>query len=123
LLEDNHQYNQLRLLALRKVLKEHTYKERLEYLVQTIFDVSPTNTNPEISVFSIVNSEGEIQIIKETFERQVYDKKKLFLFTSDPNIENEYPEISPLNSFNDILLGEAGYYAFLSSKNYYGKNY
>lgn len=123
LIKNKHHYNRLRLLALRKVLQEHTYKERLEFLVQTLFEVSPLKTNPDISVFSIVTSEGEIQRIKETFNRQLYDKKKLFFFTDDPNIECEQIDIFPMNSFNDVLPGETGYYAYFSPKNYYGENY
>lgn len=123
LLNDANQLNRIKLLALRKVLQEHTYKERLEYLVQKIFGINPIDTHPLIAVFSFIHSQNDIQIVLKAFERQSYKKKKLFLFSSEPNIECEHQIVFPLKSFYKILKGQFDYYAFFSTKNYYGENY
>ncbi len=123
LLKDENQFNRLRLLALRKVLQEHTYKERLEHLIQIIFRINPIDNHPEIAVFSIVQSQSDVQFLLKAFDRQTYKKKKLFLFSSESNIKCDHQIVFPLKSISKFLNSTSDYYAFFSSKNYYGENY
>ena len=125
LLTDESAYNRLRLLGLRKVLQEHTYKVRLEYLHSKIFGTQPRNTNPRIAVFGVVESSADLKQVQASFERQNYDEKCLFLFTEKcaPKFLEANPSVLPLENFQTALSGQFEYYACLSTRNYYGPNY
>lgn len=114
-----------RLMGLRKVVQEHTYKERLEYLHKKIFGKIPEDISPKIAVFSIVNNEEEARRVKAAFNRQNYANKQLFLFASSQSETSSLrsKSIKPLNIFHTTLSGDFDYYAYFSPLHYYGKNY
>lgn len=114
-----------RLLGLRKVLQEHTYKERLEYLYKKLFNNPPQDTSPKIGVFSIVNNEEEARRIKAAFNRQSYANKQLFLFASGQSDTSflRRKSIKPLYMFHTTLGNDFHYYAYFSPLHYYGKKF
>jgi len=113
------------LLGLRKVLQEHTYKERLEYLYKNIFGKTPQDTSPKIALFSIIKNQEEARRVKATFNRQNYANKQLFLFASAQSEISSLrsKSIKPLNMFHTTLRGDFDFYAYISPLHYYGKNY
>lgn len=69
---DHLAYRKRCLLALRKVLSEHTYEHRLEYLKAQISSTRWTNKQPTILVLACVEDpQSEINVIAN-FKRQVY---------------------------------------------------
>jgi len=117
--------NRIRLLGLRKILQEHTYKERVSHLYEKCFGVKPQKTERKVVAFSVVKNIDDIEYIKTIFNNQSYVLKQLFLFTSNNNLVNNsiFFDTYPIEEFHSKLTGQADFYAFLSAQNYYGKNY
>lgn len=124
-LSDENYHQKLRLLALRKVIQEHTYKERLEYLYHKIFGISPVVSSPKIAVFAIVKTPEDVKRARFSFDRQTYPDKQLFIFAEqDEEICADGAEtIYPLQQFHTALSGGFDFYAGFFPNNYYGKNY
>lgn len=124
-INDKDTYDKLRLQALRKVLSEHTYQERLDHIYRKVFKTEPDDRSPSITVFSLVESLDEINLIKEAFERQRYRKKQLFIFAKEPGDFSELPDckVYSIGDFHTLLTDQSEYYAYISPRNYYGSNY
>jgi spore maturation protein CgeB len=122
---DENYANRVRLLGLRKILMEHTYKERVSYLYEKCLGVKPKKTEKEVTVFSIVRNIDDIEYVKTIFNNQSYSSKRLFLFTSSNNLvhNSAFQDTYPIEEFYSILTGQTDFYAFLSTRNHYGKNY
>ena len=119
-----------RLLALRKVLKDHTYAQRLSYIVSKIQNTKVGTNLPAIGILAYArNKEAFFQIIK-SFEKQTFKDKKLYVVI--PNklqfLIKEYTNIVFVLEKNDKskLLNEIvneKWIAFFSEHDYYGENY
>lgn len=120
-----------RLLGLRKVLKEHTYQHRLDYVLQKVFCCTPLLLSPEVVVLAKVESAEELSRVLGNFHRQTWPRKRLVIcFTA------EYRPIqSPVGSDIQVLsrvqalarrvadLSLDGYVAGFHPDDYYGANY
>ena len=125
ILSDRDTYERLCLLGLRKVIQQHTYKERLEYLFTRVFNANPDVTSPKIAVFSIVKTKQDLTWVKAAYLRQNHTHKQLLLFSDSTEISslNGETEIHSTNLIHQVLAGDFDYYAYFSPRNYYGKNY
>jgi len=94
-----------RLKALRKVLSEHLYEDRLSYIIEKVFGINIKPALPSIAVLSNETTEDGITYIKATFERQTFENKTLHF------------------SIAELYESGADYIAFFSSVDYYGSNY
>lgn len=125
ILTDENYASRIRLLGLRKILQEHTYKERVAHLYEKCFGIKPQKTEKKVVVFSVVKNIDDVEYIKKIINNQSYGSKQLFLFTSSNNLvhNSAFYDTYPIEEFHSILTGQADFYAFLSTQNYYGKNY
>jgi glycosyltransferase involved in cell wall biosynthesis/spore maturation protein CgeB len=93
-LDDEQTARLRRLVGVRKVLAEHTYQNRLAYLVSKVFDgVVPPRLTPTITVVAAPRTDRERGEISAAFERQSYPHKQLVLVTPATDvaeIEGEY---------------------------------
>ena len=81
-------YNRIALSGLRLVLREHTYEERLNYILK-VANINIPYRSPKISVVSIIKSIEELDTILEEFHSQSYNNKELILlFDNVKNISN-----------------------------------
>jgi len=94
---DDEETSRLRRLAgLRKALGEHTYQNRLAYVVTKLFDrIAPLRLTPTITVVGAVSTDHERAALTAAFARQSYPHKQLVVVTpgSEPDvaaIEGEY---------------------------------
>lgn len=116
-----------RLLGLRKVLSEHLYEDRLSYIVEKVFNKNIKRQLPNINILSKAVDDKDLKSIINSFEKQKYDNKKLYIFT-DCKLNTENEDIILLSD-DDIKenisfkFGNNGYVTSINPENYYGENY
>lgn len=92
---------QLRLMALRKVMLEHTYQDRLAYIYSKISNTDLQSVLPKICVIVYARNNEEYLILLQHFLCQKYENKKLIIVI--PN----GADISPSNTENNVTLMKA----------------
>ena len=122
---------QLRLMALRKVMLEHTYQDRLAYIYSKVSDTPLESMLPTICVTGYARSIEECVALMQHFTRQKYDNKRLVVVTSNgldtSNLEPH--DAATLLSASDaerLRLREVCGRAWLSvmvAEDYYGPHY
>ncbi|WP_252180280.1 glycosyltransferase [Endozoicomonas sp. 4G] len=73
---------QFRLLALRKVLMEHTYQDRVNYIYSKLSNTAPLTLLPAITVLSYVKTPETFKRLLASFNRQSYAHKSLTIIYS-----------------------------------------
>ncbi len=115
-----------KLQALRKVMTEHTYTNRLSYLAEKITN-RKMEVQPVVGVFAIVDSKEQFVKIRDSFNSQLYSKKKLFIITQNRNsLENLGDDITFVEKSSNKKLkhfSELDWIALFDSRDYYGENY
>ena len=127
--QDEILYKKFRLLGLRKVMSEHTYADRFEYICDKIFEYNKANIKNKVIIFSIVNSCKDFKYIAKSFTKQNYVHKELCIIKnfSDQiaqdgikifDNENEFIQyIESLENKKNIFIGH------MNSQDYYGASY
>ncbi len=128
LLNDQLLLDKTRLAALRKVLSEHTYKERIEFIYEVVYQTKPKINAPRIAVYSIVKDLSEATLVISAYKRQTYNHKRLIMFSDNRSsianqIDDSDIEVNPLNMMSGKIFEDSDYCAYLSPNNYYGRNY
>jgi FkbM family methyltransferase len=91
-LKDVDSIDKLRLAGLRKVLSEHTYKHRLDYIQQKVFgEKYVSNEKLNVAVIGFVNSATQARNLVEKFELQLWKNKKLYIVVRDSSDEIKFP--------------------------------
>ncbi|MDR2342173.1 MAG: glycosyltransferase [Campylobacteraceae bacterium] len=129
---DNNEYaDKFRLAALRKVMMEHTYEERLNYILSKVNNQKAKNSLPNVAVLAFAKSEDELKSILSNFKRQSYSKASMYvLLDKNMNISsNENSHIYFINydkaknkKISEIVDG-AVMISGICPEDYYGKNY
>lgn len=121
-----------RLVALRKVMREHTYQDRLAYILAKIRGEPLADLMPNVFIVGYAKSRDEKNKLLAHFERQSYKNKRLLLVV-DGDIRVE-KELEPSQIFYisaskakqciiDKLLAGCEWVAGIVSDDYYGGNY
>lgn len=71
----------LRLQALRKVMMEHTYQDRLAYVYSKVSNCEPESLLPQVTVIGYARSIEECVTLIQSFTRQHYENKTLTIVT------------------------------------------
>lgn len=119
-------YEKIKLKGLRKVLSEHTYRERIAYVYELVYKRKPKSSWSNIAVYTVVNTQTEAERVVFSYRKQQYQHKKLFIFyTQSIQVSEQYDDIKvlPIDNMNEEFLREADYCAYFSPNNYYGENY
>ncbi len=128
---DEESSGKLRLAALRKVMLEHTYEQRLNYIVAKVSGTPVANSLPDVAVLGYARTEENAQAILANFQRQTHEGISLYLLLGrkapTPTIED--PRIHYLRR-KDIegkpisdVIGAAQLLAGMVADDYYGPNY
>ena len=111
------------LKALRKVMTQHTYAERLYKVIEDVFGETKRRT-AKVCAFAVVKTESELTAIRRNFARQNYPADFCIIVPEClKNIECEYTIISETAMTSITELCDAEYYCYFDAHNYYGKNY
>lgn len=124
-------YRKFRLAGLRKVLQEHTYADRLAYILTKISGFASEKRLPRVQVVAYVRNDTETRRVVEAFYRQSYRHKKLVLVAVDryvPHVALDRSEISlfgeiQADAFLPATAWSGDFVACFSVKDYYGPNY
>ena len=104
------QKEELKLLGIRKVFSEHTYKNRLEYIVNKISSNFNDSKRSSVLVTSLVKNKIEALSVIENFSTQRFLSKRLILISEDKfSIESaENIDIIFLNDLEQHFFEEFG---------------
>lgn len=128
--KDKNLRDKIKLANLRKVLSEHTYQHRLEYIREKVFNIKSSNRKL-VHIFSIVKDQNEFSNLIESFSKQVYQNKSLTLFIKN-NIKLDDKINSAINLVEFVkmqkkslqeIFGENEWIGYMSPSDYYGPNY
>lgn len=128
---DEESSGKLRLAALRKVMLEHTYEQRLNYIVAKVSGTPVPNPLPDVAVLGYARTEEDAQAIIASFQRQTHTSIRLYLVmkhkvtapaTDDPRIHYLRRRNIEGKSVGDVI-GSAQLLAGMVADDYYGPNY
>jgi glycosyltransferase involved in cell wall biosynthesis/spore maturation protein CgeB/ubiquinone/menaquinone biosynthesis C-methylase UbiE/predicted nucleic acid-binding Zn-ribbon protein len=121
----------LRLAALRKVMSEHTYGQRLAYVVSKVSGKAIKQSLPHIAVLAHAANQRELEAIQSHYQGQRYANTALYVVVGDgvtPPV-SEDPRVHFIKSEQakemviDRLDSKAGLVAGMVAEDYYGPNY
>ncbi|MTI67725.1 MAG: glycosyltransferase [Firmicutes bacterium] len=133
--------DRLSLLGQREVFLKHTYKQRLETILDSIGYKYYKEKKKGVSVISCTNKIDSIKTIYSNFKRQKYNKKELIIIANNNKIDikewekfTEYDDFIHIYSMEEkATLGECLNFAVKKSKyeiiskfdddDYYGEKY
>lgn len=122
----------LRLAALRKVMQEHTYGCRLDYVLSKVLARPRTSFLPQIAVFALATDAGVLNRLIDQLQRQRYEPMRAFILTSRKLAETvrlDDPRIALLPEWQSRkhsvgeLVGDAQWVCGMHADDYYGPNY
>lgn len=81
---------QFRLQALRKIMSEHTYQDRMNYIHSKLSGTEVLPVLPRIKVFAYIKTAAALESLVHSFERQAYTHKSLTLVLSGIEVSDEW---------------------------------
>ena len=129
--DDTHS-RKLRLAALRKVMQEHTYAQRMAYVVSKVTGQAPQSTLPHIAVVALVANQAELDNILCQYQQQRYAHSSLLVVAANgmaplPPMTNPNIRIVPSTEITGqslrIAVGGAQWVAAMAPQDYYGPHY
>jgi FkbM family methyltransferase len=129
---DELRFRKLRLAGLRKVLTEHTYRDRLAYVAENALGMPRRNTLPHVTVAALASDDDELAMIVRSFRRQRHPDKSLVLV-----LEEGYAPSTPPAGEEDVRtltwtaaasqqlrdVAPGGFLAGIVACDYYGASY
>lgn len=122
---NNEAYRKYRLLGLRRVLENHLYEDRLNYIVKKVYGTEIKSKQPEVLLIARPDSEDYQKII-DTFNKQTYQYKKLLIIGDFEQVNDSQIIILSEQEAEGKSLseyGDADFFGILNGNNYYGINY
>ncbi|KVL32313.1 glycosyl transferase family 1 [Burkholderia territorii] len=122
----------LRLAALRKVMLEHTYQDRLAYVISKVSEETLPSLLPQIIVVAHAKDQTQADCVLHSFARQQYQAKMLVLVVPDQFQPAGVPEgdtvrvLSALESdavMLQTLASPAAWLSVMVADDYYGIHY
>ncbi|WP_247042179.1 FkbM family methyltransferase [Arthrobacter rhizosphaerae] len=121
-----------RLAGLRKVMLEHTYQHRLEFILDQVAIPHATLQRPVVEVFSLVSTESELHAVLESVRRQIGVDVIHRIYSEDMSWFDKCTlhtdvAVAPISSLaeatlNDLVqVGNAA--GVMVAKDYYGEHY
>jgi FkbM family methyltransferase len=122
----------LRLAALRKVLQEHTYEQRLAYVFSKVSGQEATVRQPAMAVLAAARNQHELSLVLGNFTRQHYPHRSLTVMLADGFVPaagamDARVRLLPQGQCAALdvaaLAGGADFVAGMVAQDYYGPNY
>ncbi|WP_373376747.1 FkbM family methyltransferase [Cupriavidus nantongensis] len=130
--EDNARVRKLRLAALRKVMTEHTYQDRIAYIVAKVGAEQQPSLMPPILVAAYAKDQSQADRLIAAFVRQDYAQKMLLLvvpngFTPDVGLRENAVRIVSAGEAEALTLSSLGssrtWLSVFVPDDYYGERY
>jgi len=130
LLGDESRYRKLRLAALRKVMTEHTYRDRLAYVAERALGVPRRDALPQVAVIAAIGDDDQLRAVLSAYRRQRYPHKSLVLVLKDGYVPSQTVaddvRTVPWMTAQSMPMGDLpseGFVAGLVPGDYYGPHY
>lgn len=125
--ENEQNYRRFRLLGLRKVMRAHTYADRLNYICQ-VLGLHTHNPEMEVALLAYVQNPEEKNYILSIFERQTWKNLKLFLlqnFVDNTQSQNNITIFQNSEELWENIKNENNsvFFALLDPNDYYSDHY
>ncbi|EAK9994286.1 FkbM family methyltransferase [Campylobacter lari] len=125
--EDEIYYKKIKLNALRKVMKEHTYTDRLNFIASVVYKEQFESKHKFYILIHVISQEEYIQALdvfysqkeNQGFQLLIYNDKKLKFQPNDQCIY--FSELEEL--FKYIKNDKQAYFGMMDIKDYYNENY
>lgn len=125
-LSSKDELDKFRLLGLRKVLSEHTYEDRLNYILNKL-KIKNEQNRYSVAIIAQTDSVEDFEYIYSMFKEQSYQDKVLIVKNSGQNVLPKYDDVFEVNQKSDIFSNlnklNIDFVGFFNSKNCYLKNY
>lgn len=123
--------DKLRLAALRKVMHEHTYTQRLDYVVSKVTGTAEVRRLPQIAAIGEANDRSQLALLRGHLQRQSHDNVRLYVISDafEASAVQDDPQIQVISRAQlkkttiGQLVGDAPWVAGLCADDYYGPNY
>jgi glycosyltransferase involved in cell wall biosynthesis/spore maturation protein CgeB/SAM-dependent methyltransferase len=131
LASDPQDNDKVRLAALRKVMLEHTYSQRLGYVLSKVNKTPRTQRLPEIAIVAEAKNRQQYQLLRDHLDRQEYNHARMYIVSEmfDSSIVRDDPRIEIIKrkqlqktTLGD-LFGDTAWIAYFNPNDYYGPNY
>ncbi len=128
ILTDSFYRKKFKLEGIRKVLSEHTYEQRLRYILQKLkIEWEEPVPNQKIAVIAKCDSQTELASVIAQFSAQTVVDKELLLLTNLPLKEGSVENIMTFKNVKSLLSAfkerDYNYITLFKSINFYGKRY
>jgi len=129
--DNEEQSRKLRLAALRKVMSEHTYTQRLTYVVSKVSGKAREQSLPHIAVLAHAGNQIELGAIQSNYQRQRYANTSLYVVMGDgftaPVSDDVRVHLFDNEQAKDMVVdgldSKADLVAGMVAEDYYGPNY
>lgn len=121
----------LRLQALRKIMTEHTYQDRLAYIYSKVSNSEQQSLLPDVTVTAYARTIEECVVLIQHFSRQQYANKNLTIVTTngldtsglevDENITLVNASLAEESRLKTICMGK--WLSVMVAEDYYGPHY
>lgn len=115
------------LLALRKVMQQHTYEERMNKICEDVLGWERAENGEKVCSFSMVSSNGEMQRVIRNWQRQAYPSELILVadisLKEDLRLLDKVTLVDRSQYASIAACSDADFYCYMSSNNYYGSNY
>ena len=129
LVEDERRYRKFRLAGMRKVMSEHTYQDRLRYLLEKVGGRGLPDDRVQLVAVGRAANMAEAESILAAFRRQEWPRKELVLVLDGVDMQEAGLEgvtvLGPEEALElDLAQRWAGcWIAVLDPRDHYGRNY
>ena len=122
----------LSLAGLRKVMHDHTYQDRLSYVVSSIQRNKPPRLLPNVLVIGVANDQRALESLLSSNDRQNFPQRHLMVIASSnlevtTKLRDGTISLVGLESDGHVrivdLMGECTFVASMAPEDYYGPNY
>ena len=124
---DETRYRKFRLLGLRKVMQQHTYRHRLAYIASKVMALDLQSSTEQLVVLACTEDPARLQRICEAFGRQHYADKTLLVVSAGIQRMPAYPDVRFVSQASEIMpllqQLQAKQLVFFSDADYYGPHY
>lgn len=126
--------DKIRLLGLRKTLEQHTYKDRLRFIIEKLKNITLTKNSISISVIAFTRNDSQTLKVIDMFEQQTYSKKSLTIITNYNCKLTGYGQVKIISRGLSLFgrdklklvseyISNNQWLALFDCNDYYGKNY
>ncbi|PKF62535.1 hypothetical protein CW745_03665 [Psychromonas sp. psych-6C06] len=99
-----HGIERLKLIALRKVMSEHTYQDRLNYVQNKVLNKPLTMTLPTIGIVSKIKNSAQLEILLNNVNKQEHVSTELVVVVNSKKVKQELEEGLKQAPFKTTLL-------------------